>query len=467
MKNLFASYRLLLGLVFFAGVTSTAFAEKSDKRNLPYGYLTWESRSLPANLSKQYEFLTCVVGRLEARAKSDLTAEIKKGDIISGGTAYVVSEGKELATANHVVQVWKDNQDKLELFFLRDNQEPIEITELRSQDTKTDFARLALPVPLQKFLITSKASTALGSRVMVVGYPHSSAKQRLTLGYVAILLEGKYILNSPSLPGQSGSPAIALSETGELLGVVGTLTGLKGVHELQDLNGAFSVDYLALGRFNDLMHSLMKFAQSSPDELELKKLESGKWSSDLVLDAYQNRSDLENVALWNAALSRSPGSEKALIEWLSSLQGSYERESSALRGGTKWVDEPNEKKSRELMTKINKNLYEALDRMAKLPYPLINLPVHSAEELVQISQRLKTPQELSLWYASEAAALAEAKESVPIRIQSDLTKLNWHKEAGAMCELLGDQEKVREKRNSEGFVNDYFLYTPALISNAK
>jgi hypothetical protein len=236
---------------------------------------------------------------------------------------------------------------------------------------------------------------------------------------------------------------------------------------LQDLNGAFSLDYLVLDRRNELMRALLSIAKNSPDELELKKLESGKWSSVLIADVYQNRTELEKVAFWNVAVTRTPAKEKALIEFLSSLQSYYEMESSALREETKWVDEATEKKSRELMTKINKSLYEALDRMTKLPHPLINLPVHSAEELAQINQRLKTPRELSLWYASEATALAEAKESVPIRIQSDLTKLNWHKEAGAMCELLGAQEKNREKGNSEGFVNDCFFYTPALISNAR
>lgn len=442
MKTL--SSFLITALALFAtpSFAQAPGAPTSFEYALPYGFLEPDSVVIPAKLREQIEKVSKSVGRLEIRAKRNLEG-IRAGQVVASGTGYIVKPGNQVHTSSHVIELWIDNSDKLELIFRADNKEPVFIDKVLKDDKETDFAVLSLEEKSEDFVdVGEGAMAAPGVRVLHLGYPFGSEKKKAVLGYVAKKTPQAIFLTSPSLPGMSGSPAILIDSENNVTLVVGTLRGIEGTSELAELKGAWAVDYQTYNKINQILNGLN---------------EIGNRTSKVIQQNLQPQDPFYLAGMWNYGLYRQETVLKETeqvfelsIQALEKLRNDIKR--SAIQQGALV----------ESLNKTNQNLLKLTERALQLPHVLLNFPLRSQNEIRQMAL-LKGPgaaTKIDAWIAE----IKEVKIQLKVRATEDKEKLEFLKSTQRVSDYLVELDNKPELKNAEAHYNKHYIYLPAMIA---
>jgi S1-C subfamily serine protease len=208
---------------------------------VPVGFHSLDSKKIPADLRAVLSKVQGSVGKVELRVNKDVSKEVKKGAVYTSGTGYVVEPGDVLRTASHVIKAWKENRDKLDLFFVPDGKEGILIEKIIKDDTDTDLATLGIKKQ-ENFLALSNQKLELGTPLIQIGYALGFENKKMTYGQIIKKSKRGFILSSPSVPGCSGGPLLTLE--GDKLAVAGQLFGHESIFTIPEFKESLDLDYI-------------------------------------------------------------------------------------------------------------------------------------------------------------------------------------------------------------------------------
>lgn len=432
--------------------------EDEPKEILPYGLLDLESNQIPFQMRKTLQEAGKAVGRVVLRKKADRS-------IISQGTGYVVLPGDILETNFHVLEDWISNESELEALVYFDGiEEPLNLLKVLRKDEKGDFVVVLMNKKHAHFLRTLSNEHVLpGNRIVSIGHPYGNLKKKVTFGHlVEPFSQGRseFVLSSPSVPGESGSPAILVSRNGALVGVIGLIKGAETISNLQELPGAVRLHNEV---FKVLNSNLFRLTLAPEPKKTLKITEGDKGlKSEVIANWMLPVNDpLYAVTMHNLSVYLTPQRKEELnktldwaIEKLENVKSSIEKKTSlwSVRDETLTA-----------LRSINVRLQQLAVSSARNSDVMFNVPSRTEKELSAWVNGSDTPARLIPRVDKFIQEIQEAKGQLTFRMEGDKKVIDFFKSEDAIAKYLLELERNPSLKESESFYNGHFLYVPALL----
>ncbi len=417
---------------------------------LPIGFYSLDSEKIPKALREKLKSVAKGVGRIEIRLKEDLNG-LKKGHVVGSGSGYVIGPGDVAKTNSHVIQAWKQNPEKLSLYFVIPAGE-FELTEVLNDDPKKDIATLKLPRAVEGISLTGEVSKDSGMDVVTFGYPLGCKAVKVAFGKVVKNTGEDLFLTSPSLPGNSGGPILTFK--GDSVQVVATAKAIRAIQTQALRDGMMiSRDFATQSVLNLLLHTLLTLPDPTK-QLKIVEMD-GELTSEILAANFVR--DQRNIDVWAVFRNREVASWQVnKTEWSNRVQG--------------WLDDAKRLKKKLTDGVIDQS--DAVDGLENINFKLIELeeglmfggreaegypivPSANLDSLRSEEDVLQTIDGIVAGLESLLAGRAEVLERLEEKTQ-------FFNSDDAILRLVKKVEKDRAYLQSDEHYNQHFFFVPTI-----